>query len=47
VGIKDDDFDEILSNLLETVVTDFNKQYEDGIDLKKKIPTLKFVSGMI
>ena len=46
VGIQDDDFNEILSNILQTVVADWNEQYKDGYDLKKKVPILKFVSGM-
>lgn len=33
--------------MLQTYVEDFNDKYTKGIDLKKKIPELKFAAGML
>jgi hypothetical protein len=41
------DYDSLLTAVLNSFVTNFNMSHADGIDLTKKIPTLKFVAGML
>ena len=41
------DYDSLLTAVLNSFVTDFNMSHSNGIDLKQKYPTLKFVAGML
>ena len=47
VGMNYHDLDSLMTALFTMFVNDFNLTHSTGIDLKEKVPVLKFVAGML